>query len=121
MEILVEFDKGEWRISPDPAEVPRGTRVWWRFQANSLRSPRVRWTVYFANGYPFAAENQPSPIIGGRVALSTDTIKQQNGQHAGTSPVITPDAPGDYKYEVHAEDLDEGQQLGDDDPRLIVV
>jgi hypothetical protein len=121
VEIRIEFDKGKWRVSPDPAEVPRGTRVWWRFQSNDLRARRVRWTVYFANGYPFAPGNQLGVLIGDRVALSTDTTKQQDGQHAGTSPEITADAPGDYKYGVRAEDLDEGQQLGDDDPRLIVV
>ena len=54
------------------------------------------------------------------MAVATETFQLPDGQHVGTSPIITADAPGDYKYGVHLEDVDDNRALGDEDPRLIV-
>lgn len=119
MEIWVEFDGGKWRISPDPAKVTRGRRVWWRFRSNYLGVRRVRWTVYFWLRNPFSVPDQ-FDMPPERFEISTDTALQ-DGQHIGLSEVLTADTPGDYKYGVRAQNLDEGKDLGDDDPHLIVL
>jgi hypothetical protein len=111
VEIWVEFDGAKWRISPDPAAVPRGTLVTWRFQASKVTAQQVRWEVYFSHGSPFKGQS---------IAFTT-TTGLSAGQHAGTTGAMSADTPGDYKYGVRAQDPVTQNALGDDDPRLVVT
>lgn len=121
MEIWIEFEQGKWRVSPDPARIPRGSHLLWRFRGDSLTARRVRWTIYFAQGNPFVFGGGDAALSAERLAIPTETFRLPEGQHVGVSPIITADAPGDYKYGVRLEDLDEGKELGNEDPLLIVL
>lgn len=110
MEIKVKFDHGKFTFLPDPAIVRRGTLVNWRFQANGLPFPQLEWVVYFNEGSPFRGQ-------GAQIVVDTPAV---DGQHIGTSPEMSADDPGDYKYGVRVVDATNQQTLGDDDPRLIV-
>jgi hypothetical protein len=111
MEIWVTFAHGKLICSPDPAGVQQGTPVTWRFRADELSVPLLRWTVYFNHSSPFSGQvNQ----------LTADTIPV-SGQHTRTTGAMSADKPGDYKYGVRVVDSSNQQTLGDDDPRLIVT
>lgn len=119
MEIWVEFLDGKWRISPDPAEVKHGMPVLWRFRAEGLGAHRVRWSVHFKKS-PF--KPQPGSAAGGPFTIATETTQNENGQHTGSSSSTNTDnRPGDYKYDVRAQDAETDETLGNEDPRLIVV
>ena len=118
MEIWVEFQNKEWRISPDPAKVKLGTPVSWRFRATGLGVRRVKWTVVFHKS-PF--KHSPKANPGGPFVVSTETIPNENGQHIGTSPTTIADTPGDYKYDVRAENGENAEPLGNEDPYLSVA
>jgi hypothetical protein len=111
MEIKVTFDHGRLTFSPDPAIVRRGTLVSWRFQTNELPFPQLQWVVYFNKGSPFRDQGDQfitdTPVFGGK--------------HIVTSPEMSADDPGDYKYGVRVVNSANQHELGDDDPRLIVV
>jgi hypothetical protein len=109
MEIKVTFDRGKFVFSPDPAVVKRGSLVNWNFQAIGIAYPKLEWTVYFSKGTPFRQ--------GIRFVAGTSEVR---GQHAGASPPMTAEDPGDYKYGVRLVDTANQKTLGDDDPRLIV-
>jgi hypothetical protein len=113
MEIWVEFNSGKFRTSPDPAIVPRGTPIVWRFRAdNAAETARIRWMVYFDRGTPFGDKSPPfATTLSGQVA----------GQHSAATTIAFADNPGDYKYGVRAEDASSGKQLGDDDPMIVVL
>jgi hypothetical protein len=113
MEIWVEFQDGKWRTSPDPAKVKLGAPIAWRFRADQLAVGRAKWSVHF--------DKSPFTAAGGSFTLSTSTTQDENGQHAGTSPIIDARKPGDYKYSLLAQDADTEETLGSEDPRLIVV
>jgi hypothetical protein len=110
MEIWVEFDGNQFRISPDPAVVNSGTPVIWKFQSNTLSNQRIRWEVYFSRGSPFHDQGD----------RFTTTTTRTFGQHAGATGAMSADDPGDYKYGVRAIDLPSRMLLGDDDPYLEV-
>ena len=108
MEIKVRFDHGQLIFSPDPAIVQRKTLVSWKFQSNALPSRQLQWIAYFDKGSPFRGQG---------TQFITDTPA---GQQIGTSPAMSADDPGDYKYGVRVVDPVNHQVLGDDDPWLIV-
>lgn len=113
MEIWVEFDSGKFRTSPDPAIVPRGAPIMWRFRADNLtETARIRWIVYFEHGNPFGDK---SPRFIGTLS------GQAARQHSAATGIAFADNPGDYKYGVRAEDALNGQRLGDDDPMIVVL
>jgi len=112
MEIWVTLERGKWITSPDPATVPRGTNITWRFRSNSIAANAVRWSVLFASGSPFG-----SPEF----QLSVTTEQEKDGQHTGATDPQPASDPGDYKYSVRAEDAKEKKEIGQDDPRLIVL
>jgi hypothetical protein len=120
MEIWIEFNKGKWRVSPDPARIPRGTPLQWRFRGDGLNASHVLWTIYFAQGHPFTGVERRG-ISDGPFAFAAETFRLPDQRHVGTSPVITADVPGQYKYGVRLENLDEDRELGDEDPLLIVL
>lgn len=101
--------------------MPRGALLWWRFRADSLKSPHVQWTVYFTNGQPYAPGGEGDILRPKRLTVATETLRQEGGQHYGVSPIITADVSGHYKYGVRLEDLKDKSELGDEDPRLIVL
>jgi len=111
MEIWVEFNGKDWRTTPDPAVVKRGELVSWRFQANGVHNRPIRWLIYFDKRSPFGRQGN---------RLSTTTVPRSD-QHVGMTEAKAADEPGEYKYGVRAEDLQEEVTLGDDDPRLIVM
>jgi hypothetical protein len=111
MEIWVTFDNGKLVCSPDTAQVQRGTLVTWRFRANGLTIPLLRWTVYFNHGSPFGGH-------GNQFITDTNPV---GGQHTKTTGSMSADDPGDYKYGVRVVDSVKQTTLADDDPRLIVL
>lgn len=121
MEIWIEFNQGKWRITPDPAKIHRGGPILWRFRGDSLNARRVRWTIYFDNDHPFSIGADLGAIRAARLAIATETFRLPDGQHVGTSPTVTADEPGHYKYGVRSQDMDEERELGDEDPVLIVL
>lgn len=121
MEIWVEFKDNDWRISPDPVEVHSGTLVQWRFKADSVSAKHLRWTVYFETGNPFRFSRDTTAHIIGRLEFASETLSSPDGQHVGVSTTVTADKPGHYKYGVRLEDVDEEEELGDEDPKLIVL
>lgn len=120
MEIWIEFTRRNWRISPDPARVPCGALLWWRFRVDHLKTSRVRWTIYFSENHPFGHESDGGPVFMDRMSIATETLRLPDGQHVGSSPILKADAPGEFKYGVRLHDLDEDRELGDEDPLLIV-
>lgn len=120
MEISIKFDRGIWRISPDPARISRGELIRWRFQAPYLDILRTRWTIYFPFGHPFARNERGVAFSREPLLLVVDARQSYDGLHSGYSPMIQAEAPGDYKYGVKLEDIDTGEELGDEDPHLIV-
>lgn len=121
MEIWIDFADGEWRTSPDPAEVASGTQIRWRFRGDGLTAQQVRWTIYFRLGHPFNFGDGDAAMPDARLDFATETLRFPDGQHLGTSPIVTADKEGQYKYGVRLNDLDQNTELGDDDPFLIVV
>ncbi len=101
--------------------IPRGTSLLWRFRSDHLDVRRLRWTIYFYEGHPFSYGGRVTPILVESLEIATETFRQPDGQHVGTSPDVTADMPGDYKYGVRLKDLDEDRELGDEDPHLIVI
>jgi len=120
VEIWIEFNRGGRRVSPDPARVRLGAPLWWRFRCDDIYARRLRWTIYFTKGHPFAFGGDPSAIVPSSLVFATETFRLTDRQHVGTSPVITADVPGEYKYGVRLEDLDENREIGDEDPFLEV-
>jgi len=121
VEVWIEFEYGKWRISPDPARIKRGSQLVWRFRGDGIDARRVRWTIYFTQLHPLTLGGVGSAISGERLSIPTETFQLPEGQHVGVSPIVTADTAGDYKYGVRLEDLDEGKDLGDEDPLLIVT
>lgn len=121
VEVWIEFEHGKWRISPDPARIKRGSQLLWRFRGDGIDARRVRWTIYFTQVHPLTLGGVGSAISGGRLSIPTETFQLPEGQHVGVSPIVTVDMAGDYKYGIRLEDLDEGKDLGDEDPHLIVT
>ncbi|GAA6178545.1 hypothetical protein [Sulfitobacter pacificus] len=121
MEVWVEFTDNNRRISPDSVEVHSGTLVQWRFKADSVAAKHLRWTVYFETGNPFRFSRDSAPDAIGRLEFASETLSSPDGQHVGVSTTVTADKPGHYKYGVRLEAVDEEEELGDEDPTLIVL
>lgn len=125
MEIWVEFTDKQWRFSPDPAVVPSGTLLQWRFRVDHTKAKRLRWTVYFDDGHPFSSKldfaTRTQPDLIRRIKFSNETSVAPDGQHVGVSEAVVADEPGYYKYGVRLHDVDEDTELGDEDPRLVVL
>jgi hypothetical protein len=119
MEIWVEFANGKLSVSPETVRIPRGTSVTWRFRAEDPNYRGLRWTIYFRESHPFARPFDPGICGPFALNISVDTLPR-DGQHAGASPAVSADEPGHYKYGVRLDDPAEGQELGDEDPYLIV-
>ena len=109
MEIWVEFDGTKWNVWPYTAVVAVGTPITWRFRTN-LSTPQIRFSANFLRNSPF--RNQGTHF--------TTTTTPVAGHHAGATGTVTADDPGEYKYEVRAEDV-AGQTLGFEDPFLNVT
>ena len=121
MEIWVEFTDKSWRISPDPAIVPSGTLVQWRFRADTVDVKHLRWTIYFEQGHPFSFASDTESDLIQKLEFANETLAGPDGQHVGVSTTVTADSPGHYKYGVRLEDVDEEKELGDEDPKLTVL
>ncbi len=119
MEIWVEFAKGKLSISPETAKIRRGTSVNWRFRTEDPTYRGLRWTIYFRESHPFARPLAIGIIGPFALDISVDTLPR-DGQHTGASPAASADEPGHYKYGVRLDDPTEGQELGEEDPYLIV-
>jgi len=115
MVILVEFDGHKWSVSPDPAIVQIGTPIQWRFRTQGAPVSAIDWTVYFDQGSPFGKQSRVIVTSVGQI------VSGVHFNHTDTTSAVVANQAGDFKYGVRAEDARTGQQLGDDDPRLIVL
>jgi hypothetical protein len=106
-EIQVNLSNTHVLISPDPAIVKVGDKLIWKL--GSGLPVKLRWTVYFHHGSPFARE-EGYPH---RFEASEEARLAQLGPFSAEDP-------GDYKYGIRVEDPADDKKLADDDPRLVV-
>lgn len=120
MEIWVEFRKGRLSVSPETAKIVRGSSVTWRFRTEDVLNHSLRWTVYFPSGHPFSRPSKVGAFKGTEFNISIDT-EVQDGQHVGASTPGSVQDRGHYKYGVRLQNPNDNQELGDEDPYLIVT
>lgn len=112
MQIAVYADlHGRLQIDPDPAIVGVGTPIEWHFVLGG-GPPRynLRWEVYFdhTRAFPWRIRT-----------LQTSPDQEEEG-HIGVLYAGEAEKLGDHKYGVRVIQADSGENLGDDDPRLVV-
>ena len=107
--------EGPLNIRPDPAFVTIGESVTWELlfdpQGSTFRVP-LKWEIYFQDKDPFSLSN-------GRAWIARSE-PNSNGEHKEMLDVGEAREPGDYKYGVRIANAESGEELSDDDPRLIV-
>jgi len=143
MDIIVEFDQGKWRITPDPCRVRANTPLFWLLRSRRSNINRLRWIIYFKSGTPFSFQGyRPTEfhfpittlnthlgtaVIKGVVSSSESELKYFNidpseiTDHSGAAGPLIPSEPGTYKYGLRLEDAESGELISDDDPQLIIL
>lgn len=142
MEITVWFEDAKWLVQPNPAVVVVGTPITWILRSPRLTIPTCRWTIYFNGASPFHVQRGiPSPTVNemrvtsrntnlGTLTTKTpqafNTLKDAGVKtedivdHVGVvGPVVSEDR-GEYKYGIRITNAANDEELGNDDPMLIV-
>ena len=133
MDITVTFKNDRWVTDPSPAIVAVGTKVRWILRAPDLEKRALLWKVVFTAGLPFGEEHatleaktqfadhrqQVNRDLEFLRQLKLDEEAQLN--HRGVTEAQSADLPGEFKYDLIVQDAMTREQIGDDDPWLIVV
>lgn len=113
MSIAVVFDGNRFFVAPNPAVVENGTPVNWLLYYSGGHTGSVRWTLSFKTGSPFAGQVDTLETT----ALPADPVA---GRPSEAEIAGIPINDGLYKYDIVAKDADTDNNLGNDDPYLIV-
>jgi len=142
VEITVRFENGKWSVQPDPAVVTVGMPITWVLRGPRLTVPECLWTIYFRKGSPFHAQRGvPSPTVdelrvasrntnlGTLVTRAPQALRALENaginiddivDHQGVVGPVFAEEQGEYKYGIRVTNVANNEELGDDDPILIV-
>ena len=102
--VRVQLFRNRISISPNRLEVPRGSLVEWEF-ASGIEGVTINVVVYFDAGSPFPWRE------------SGAVVQPQKG----SAITGVPESPGEFKYGIRASDARTREELGDEDPWLVVL
>lgn len=133
MDINVTFENGRWVTDPNPAIVAVGTPVRWILRTPDLTNQSLTWKVSFQYQIPFGQDRSILRVITravdrrGGADFNPDVMGMLNlseeaaVRHRGLTEALPANLPGEFKYDLVVEDSSTGEQIGEDDPWLIVV
>jgi hypothetical protein len=133
MDIAVEFDGTKWSVNPNVAEVKVGERVQWIVRWRVSSTLYVRWSVVFGPSKVLHRLETTTRNVGLGTASKFipsgppqssgphgDQKSDEFCDHNGVVGPVVADRPGDYKYDIRASNAQNDEDIGEDDPTLIV-
>lgn len=133
MDITVTYKNGKWTTDPNPAIVAVGTKVRWILRAPELENRILVWKVSFHGRWSFGQEDSilkartQATDRRKRVKIDMEVLELLNLTedvaltHRGATEAQSADLTGEFKYDLSVEDGETGEQIGEDDPWLVVV